>query len=102
MTAASPLSTPLCGLLDCTYPILQAGMGGVARAELVAAVAEAGGHGFLGMVREAPELIAAELDAVRAPTGRPFRVHLLPAATAPAPLAAQLVGGFATAAPLLP
>jgi nitronate monooxygenase len=32
-------------------------MGGVARSELVAAVTEAGGYGFLGMVREAPNLI---------------------------------------------
>jgi nitronate monooxygenase len=29
-------------------------MGGVARSELVAAVTEAGGYGFLGMVRETP------------------------------------------------
>jgi nitronate monooxygenase len=41
-------------------------MGGVARSELVAAVAEAGGYGFLGMVRETPDLIAREIDTVRA------------------------------------
>src|SRR3546814_6778230 len=97
MTAASPLSTPLCGLLDCAYPILQAGMGGVARAELVTAVAEAGGYGFLGMVREAPELIAAEIDAVRAATDRPFGVNLIPAATDPDLLAAELAVCFAKA-----
>lgn len=75
------LRTPLCELLDCRYPVLQAGMGGVARAELVAAVARAGGYGFLGMVRESPELIAREIDAVRAATARPFGVNLIPAAT---------------------
>src|SRR3546814_145638 len=53
-----PLTTPLCRLLGCRYPILQAGMGGVARSALAAAVAEAGGYGFLGMVREAPALLA--------------------------------------------
>ena len=46
------LHTPICDLLGCRYPILQAGMGGVARSGLVAAVIEAGGYGFLGMVRE--------------------------------------------------
>src|SRR3546814_5589341 len=35
-----PLTTPLCRLLGCRYPILQAGMGGVARSALAAAVAE--------------------------------------------------------------
>ncbi len=84
------LRTPLCDSLGCRYPILQAGMGGVARAELVAAVAQAGGYGFLGMVRESPELIAREIDAVRAKTDRPFGVNLIPAATDPALLEAEL------------
>lgn len=56
-------------------------MGGVARSELVAAVARAGGYGSLGMVRERPELIAAEIDAVRARTNRPFSVNVIPSAT---------------------
>ncbi|WP_300578144.1 nitronate monooxygenase, partial [Phenylobacterium sp.] len=37
------LHTPLCDLLEIQHPIMQAGMGGVAYAELVAAVCEAGG-----------------------------------------------------------
>ena len=65
-------------------------MGGVARSELVAAVAEAGGYGFLGMVREKPELIAEEIDAVRARTDGPFGVNLIPAATDQALLEAEL------------
>jgi nitronate monooxygenase len=65
-------------------------MGGVARYELVAAVAEAGGFGFLGMVRESPEFIAAEIAAVRARTARPFGVNLIPAATKPDRLEAEL------------
>jgi len=56
-------------------------MGGVARSEIVSAVATAGGYGSLGMVREDPELIAAEIDAVRARTDRNFSVNLIPAAT---------------------
>jgi nitronate monooxygenase len=65
-------------------------MGGVARSELVAAVSEAGGYGFLGMVREPPDLIAQEIDGVRALTGRPFGVNLIPAATDPVLLEAEL------------
>jgi nitronate monooxygenase len=75
------LRTPLCDLLECRYPVLQAGMGGVARSELVAAVAAAGGFGSLGMVREQPELIAQEIAAVRERTDCSFGVNLIPAAT---------------------
>lgn len=88
------LHTELCDILGCRYPILQAGMGGVARAELVAAVAEAGAYGFLGMVRESPDLIVREIDAVRAWTDRPFGVNLIPAATDPVLLQEELSACF--------
>jgi nitronate monooxygenase len=65
-------------------------MGGVARSELVAAVTEAGGYGFLGMVRERPELIGQEIAAVRARTDGPFGVNLIPAATDQGLLEAEL------------
>ena len=86
----SRLHTPVCTLLGCDVPILLAGMGGVARSELVAAVARAGGYGILGMVRVTPAFIAQETDAVRARTDRPFAVNLIPAATDPALLDAEL------------
>ena len=88
--STSRLRTPVCQLLGCDVPVLLAGMGGVARSELVAAVARAGGYGILGMVRESPEFIAAEIDAVRARTDRPFAVNLIPAATDPALFDAEL------------
>ena len=78
---ALSLHTPICDLLGCIYPVVLAGMGGVARSELVTAVAEAGGFGFLGMVRESPQLIAEEIAKVRAATDRDFGVNLIPAAT---------------------
>ena len=53
------LQTPVCDLLCCEHPVVLAGMGGVARSELVAAVTEAGGFGFLGMVRESAEMVAS-------------------------------------------
>lgn len=85
-----PLRSPVCHLLGCDLPILLAGMGGVARSELVAAVAKAGGYGILGMVRETPELIAQNIAAVRAKTDRPFAVNLIPSATDPKLLDAEL------------
>jgi nitronate monooxygenase len=84
------LRTPLCGLLGCDVPILLAGMGGVSRWELAAAVANAGGYATLGMVREPTDLIEREVRALRAATDRPFAVNLIPAATAPDLLDAQI------------
>ena len=75
------LSTRVCDLLDCKYPVVLAGMGGVARSELVAAITNAGGFGFLGMVREPPSLIRKEVEAVRRATSQQFGVNLIPAAT---------------------
>lgn len=75
------LRTPLCDSLGCDVPILLAGMGGVARWELAAAVANAGGYAMLGMVREDPDLIAAEVAALRGATNRNFAVNVIPSAT---------------------
>ena len=65
------LHTPLCDLLEIQHPIMQAGMGGVAYAELVAAVCEAGGYGVLGMAGRSPDFIREEMHKVRKrPTSR--------------------------------
>ena len=88
---SASLRTPACDLLGCEYPVVLAGMGGVARSELVAAVTEAGGFGFLGMVREPPSLIRREVEAVRRLTSKPFGVNLIPAATDQELLEQQLV-----------
>ena len=87
---AASLRTPLCDLLGCDVPILLAGMGGVSRWELAAAVANAGGYGMLGMVRESPALITEEVTALKAATDRPFAVNVIPAATEPQLLEAQI------------
>jgi nitronate monooxygenase len=94
------LHTSVCDLLECDLPIVLAGMGGVARSELVAAVGEAGGFGFLGMVREPPELITAEIAAVRAHSQRPFGVNLIPAATQPDLLEAELAACLSAKVPV--
>lgn len=55
-------------------PIVQAGMGAVARHELAAAVSEAGGLGTIGGARGR---IAQELAAARRLTGEPIAVNLV-------------------------
>lgn len=80
----------MCDLLGCEIPLVLAGMGGVARSELVGAVTGAGGFGFLGMVREPVMLIREEVKKVRARTERKFGVNLIPAATDPDLLHAQI------------
>lgn len=45
---AASLRTPLCADLGIEYPVLSVGFGSGARAELVAAVSNAGGFGVLG------------------------------------------------------
>jgi NAD(P)H-dependent flavin oxidoreductase YrpB (nitropropane dioxygenase family) len=63
---ATILHRPVCDLLGCPYPIVLAGMRGVARSEIVAAVTKAGGFGFLGLVLEPVMLIRSEAEALRA------------------------------------
>src|SRR5262245_18387788 len=94
MTHRTPLKTQVCRLLGCDYPIVSAGMGGVARSELVAAVVAAGGYGLLGMVRESPELIRREIAAVRARTDRNFGANLIPFGTDPTLLEEELAACF--------
>jgi enoyl-[acyl-carrier protein] reductase II len=73
------LRTPICETLGIEVPIFLAGMGGVAYAEVCAAVSEAGGFGTLGMAAEGPESIRREMRRVRELTAKPFGVDLLAA-----------------------
>ncbi len=83
-------ATRATGLLGCDLPIVLAGMGGVARSELVAAVTAAGGFGFLGMVRESPALIRHEAEMLRDLGHANFGVNIIPAATERSLLEAQI------------
>lgn len=69
--------TTLCDLLGIEYPVLQAGMSGVATPELVAAVSGAGGLGILTGTLLAPEELRNRIRQVRKLTDRPFGVNLL-------------------------
>ncbi len=73
------LRTPICEMLGIEVPVFLAGMGGVAYAEVCAAVSEAGGFGTLGMAGLGPAQIGDQMRAVRDRTDKPFGVDLLAA-----------------------
>lgn len=59
------------------YPIVQGGMQWVGKAELVSAVANAGGLGFItALTQTTPEALTAEIARTRAMTDKPFGVNL--------------------------
>jgi NAD(P)H-dependent flavin oxidoreductase YrpB (nitropropane dioxygenase family) len=69
------MNTPLTELLGCRYPIVQTAMGWVADSRLVAATSNAGGFGFLAAATMSSELLAAEIQRVRAATPHNFGVN---------------------------
>jgi enoyl-[acyl-carrier protein] reductase II len=71
------LRTSICDLFGIEYPIILAGMGGVAMAPLAAAVSNAGGLGVLGAAPISPDDLRAEIRKTKALTARPFAVDLL-------------------------
>ena len=70
--------TAVCDLLGIRYPILQGAMQGGGGVELVAAVCEAGGLGVLPTFGGTEQKLRADIAAVRARTGRPFGVNIMP------------------------
>jgi len=82
-----PLATELTQKLRIEHPIIQAPLaGGGDTPELVAAVCNAGGLGFIGAAYLAPAQIVETARTVRAKTERPFGINLfapLPAPEAP-------------------
>ncbi len=78
--------TRFCDVFGVEHPVVQGGMQWVGRAELVAAVANAGGLGFLtALTQPTPEDLAKEIARCRELTDRPFGVNLtiLPTITPP-------------------
>lgn len=75
--AKSTIASSLCDLLEIEHPIIQAGMGYVARAELCAAVSQAGALGVIGAASLSPEQLRDEIRKVKALTDRPFGVDIL-------------------------
>ncbi len=71
------LKTRICDLFGIEYPIVLAGMGGVASAELAAAVSEAGGLGTMGLAGVSSEMIHNEVAAARRLTSKPLATNLI-------------------------
>ena len=70
------MRTRLTELLGLTRPIIQGGLAYLARAELAAAVSQAGGLGQItATTLESPQALASEIARVRALTDRPFGVN---------------------------
>ena len=69
--------TALTETLGIKYPIIQAGMGGVAGAELTAAVSNAGGLGVIGGAMLMADGLREEIRKVKDMTDKPFAVDLL-------------------------
>ena len=69
--------TSITELYGIDYPIIQGGLMWIARAELAAATAEAGGIGFMtALTHPTPEGLREEIHKVRDLTDKPFGVNL--------------------------
>ena len=72
------LKTRVTEMFGIEYPIVSAGMGGVALAELAGAVSNAGGLGTIALVAVSlPKGIQNEIAAARKLTSKPLLVNLL-------------------------
>jgi nitronate monooxygenase len=71
------LHTRICDLFNIEFPIISAGMGGIAGAELAAAVSEAGGLGTLGLAALSQEGIRHEIALAKSRTRKPLAANLL-------------------------
>ena len=71
------MRTRITDLLGIRYPIIQGGMQWVGKAELAAAVSNAGGLGILtALTQPSPADLAREIDRTRNMTDKPFGVNL--------------------------
>lgn len=71
------LKTRITELLGIEYPIVQGGMMWVGRAELAAAVSNAGGLGILtALTQPSPDDLRKEIERCRSMTDKPFGVNL--------------------------
>ena len=93
--ARPTLRTNLCDILGIEYPVALAGMGGVSRHRLVAAVSEAGGLGIVGAATMGPDELREEIRKVRELTDKPFGVDILLPAMGSIPQAPGVTAGGA-------
>src|SRR5712692_8848691 len=84
------LRTRFCHFFGIELPIVSAGMGGVALAELAAAVSEAGGLGTIALAGFPSRAVEEEIAAMRKLTRKPIAVNVLIPFFQPDALAAAL------------
>ena len=70
------LHTRICDLLGIEYPIIQAGMGYLARSGLVSAVSNAGGLGVIGATFLSPHEVRQMIREVKDRTDKPYAVNI--------------------------
>ncbi|UVE18720.1 nitronate monooxygenase [Pseudomonas sp. LS44] len=71
------MKTRITEMLGIQYPIIQGGMMWVGRAEMAAAVSNAGGLGIItALTQPTPEDLAREIERCRSMTDKPFGVNL--------------------------
>jgi nitronate monooxygenase len=87
------------GVLGAQHPVMLAGMGGIAGPRLVAAVADAGGIGTLGLYKAPPTRIAALIREVRSMTSGVFGVNFVPEVLEDSTLGANLEAAIAASDP---
>ncbi|WP_088286366.1 nitronate monooxygenase family protein [Ideonella sp. A 288] len=87
--------------LGIEFPLIQAGMGGIAGVELAVAVADAGAGGVLGLYRSAPTVITELIARARRLTTRPLGVNLIPELVGERALAGQIAAVLEASDPSL-
>lgn len=70
------LNSAVCNLFDIRYPVLQGGMAHIGTYELVSAVSNAGGLGFIGAGFYEPDWVRNQIIKTRQHTSRPFGVNI--------------------------
>ena len=76
MTKAAPINNRVTAILGTDYPIIQAPMGWIARAQLASAVSNAGGMGIIETASGEFDIIEAEVRKMRDLTDKPFGMNI--------------------------
>ena len=71
------IRTPLCDLLDITYPVFQGGMAWIADGRLAAAVSEGGGLGIVAAGNAPADVVREQLRIAKSLTDRPFGLNIM-------------------------
>jgi len=76
VTKAAPVKNRVTDILGTDYPIIQAPMGWIARAQLASAVSNAGGMGIIETASGEFDIIEAEVRKMRDLTDKPFGMNI--------------------------